>query len=146
MPSYTALVHISFRVRFLPLQSFATEKKKTFTQPCTSQPPHSSRSSPHHSPPRRKCKSTTTGTSALPMPLKVNVDWVTNYWNGANNCYNFQYANFANIAGCWEDGGCFCNFFDSRDCQGSPGYRASSTGNCIPVGGAQSFACYWGTT
>lgn len=76
---------------------------------------------------------------------QVDVDWATNYAYGSGNCYNFQYANWANIAGCWADGGCFCNFFTEQNCQNYAGYTATGSGNCIPIGNAQSFACYWGT-
>jgi hypothetical protein len=75
----------------------------------------------------------------------VEVNWATNIYNGPNNCYNYQYGTWANIANCWESSGCRCNFYNSPNCQNYSGYTASGTGNCIPVSGAQSFQCWYGS-
>ncbi|PTB40766.1 uncharacterized protein TrAFT101_005928 [Trichoderma asperellum] len=76
---------------------------------------------------------------------QVDVTWATNVFNGKDNCYNYQFGSWANIANCNENGGCKCNFFSSENCQNYLGFSASGTGNCIPVSNARSFACYYGS-
>lgn len=76
---------------------------------------------------------------------QVGVTWATNIYNGPNNCYNYHFGNYANIANCNTGSGCRCNFYNSDNCQNYSGYTASGTGNCIPVSNARSFECWYGS-
>lgn len=77
---------------------------------------------------------------------QTDVNWATNIYDGNNNnCYNYQFGNYANIANCNTGDGCRCNFYNSDNCQNYSGYTASGSGNCIPVSNARSFACWYGS-
>ncbi|EGX88061.1 hypothetical protein CCM_09197 [Cordyceps militaris CM01] len=72
----------------------------------------------------------------------VKVTWATALWGGKDNCFNYSYGSFVNIANCYK-GGCQCNMFYGKDCTGAS-TKLFDNHNC--VGGApqiQSFACYY---
>lgn len=72
----------------------------------------------------------------------VKVTWATPLYGKKDNCYNYSYGSFVNIANCYEKG-CQCNFFYDKDCKGAS-TKLFDNHNC--VGGAQqlkSFACYY---
>ncbi|KAJ3480317.1 hypothetical protein NLG97_g8100 [Lecanicillium saksenae] len=73
----------------------------------------------------------------------VKVTWATSMYDVKHdNCYNYNYGSFVNIANCYGPGGCQCNFFYGKDCKGGS-TKLFDNHNC--VGGAQqlqSFACY----
>ncbi|EGR47056.1 uncharacterized protein TRIREDRAFT_109253 [Trichoderma reesei QM6a] len=73
---------------------------------------------------------------------QVDVTWATELYGGGNNCYNYHFSNYANIANCYEDS-CLCDFYSGQNCAGSSVGQATGSGNCVYVQNAQSFACYY---
>ncbi|KAL6852128.1 hypothetical protein J3F83DRAFT_757036 [Trichoderma novae-zelandiae] len=73
---------------------------------------------------------------------QVDVTWATELYGGPDNCYNYHFGNFANIANCYE-GRCLCNFFSGQNCGGNNIGQANNGGGCVQVQNAQSFACYY---
>ncbi|PKK44423.1 hypothetical protein CI102_11391 [Trichoderma harzianum] len=74
---------------------------------------------------------------------QVNVNWATKLHGGPNNCYNYHFAQWANVANCFENS-CTCIFYSQSNCQGGALTQSSNGGqNCVAVQNAQSFACYY---
>ncbi|PTB63177.1 hypothetical protein BBK36DRAFT_1127293 [Trichoderma citrinoviride] len=73
---------------------------------------------------------------------QVDVSWATELYGGPDNCYNYNFGSWANIADCYESG-CLCNFFSDQNCGGGSIGQATNGGNCVYVQNAHSFACYY---
>ncbi|KAI5468156.1 hypothetical protein BGZ63DRAFT_460021 [Mariannaea sp. PMI_226] len=76
-----------------------------------------------------------------PIGSVLDVTWGT--YNGADNCFNFEFGESIEMLYCSSQNGCYCDFYFAPDCNSGGVYRISQNNVCTFTGTpTSSFACY----